>query len=184
MERREALLLTATVVGGTLIGSEFFLSGCARKTDVSSLFSDADLLILDEVGETILPETDRSPGAKAAKIGLFMKTIVSDCYSEKEQTIFINGILELDNLSKNAYGNGFLKLEAKQRYALIDKLDKTVRNTKNTTAPHFFQMMKELTLWGYFTSEPGATKALRYQPVPGVFKGCIPYQEGDKAWAT
>lgn len=43
-------------------------------------------------------------------------------------------------------------------------------------------MMKELTIWGYFTSEPGTTKALRYNPIPGRFDGCIPYT-GENAWA-
>ncbi len=42
-------------------------------------------------------------------------------------------------------------------------------------------MMKELTLWGYFTSEPGANKALRYIAVPGKYQGCIDYKKGDKA---
>ena len=45
-------------------------------------------------------------------------------------------------------------------------------------------MMKELTLLGFFTSEIGATKALRYVAVPGKYEGCIPYNKGDKAWAT
>ena len=45
-------------------------------------------------------------------------------------------------------------------------------------------MMKELTLLGFFTSEIGATKALRYVAVPGKYVGCIPYNKGDKAWAT
>jgi hypothetical protein len=45
-------------------------------------------------------------------------------------------------------------------------------------------MMKQLTVWGYFTSEAGATKALRYVPVPGRYEGCIPYTKGEKAWAT
>lgn len=49
---------------------------------------------------------------------------------------------------------------------------------------HYFAMMKELTLLGFFTSEPGATKALRYSAVPGKYEPCIPYQKGDKAWAT
>lgn len=47
----------------------------------------------------------------------------------------------------------------------------------------FFKMMKELTLLGYFTSEPGATKALAYVPVPGKFEGCVPLKPGQKAWA-
>ena len=50
--------------------------------------------------------------------------------------------------------------------------------------PHYFGMMKQLTLWGYFTSKPGATQALRYVAVPGRYEGCIPYKKGDKAWAT
>jgi hypothetical protein len=45
-------------------------------------------------------------------------------------------------------------------------------------------MMKELTLWGFFTSEVGATKVLRYVAVPGKFEGCVDYKKGDKAWAT
>jgi len=39
-------------------------------------------------------------------------------------------------------------------------------------------------LLGYFTSEAGCTKALRYIPVPGKYVGCISYRKGDKAWAT
>jgi hypothetical protein len=41
-------------------------------------------------------------------------------------------------------------------------------------------MMKQLTLLGFFTSEPGATKAVRYIPVPGRYDGCVPYKKGDK----
>jgi len=43
--------------------------------------------------------------------------------------------------------------------------------------------LKQLTIWGYFTSEVGATKALRYNPIPGRYDACIDYKPGDKAWA-
>ena len=49
---------------------------------------------------------------------------------------------------------------------------------------HYFHLMKQLTLLGFFTSEPGANKALRYIAVPGHYDGCVPYKKGDKAWAT
>ena len=48
---------------------------------------------------------------------------------------------------------------------------------------HYFKMMKELTLLGFFTSEVGSTKALRYIETPGHFDGCVPYKKGDRAWA-
>ncbi|NNK75598.1 MAG: gluconate 2-dehydrogenase subunit 3 family protein [Maribacter sp.] len=183
MNRRKALVLTSTVVGGTIIGSEFFLSGCTPKVKKEALFSDSDSIVLDEVGEIILPESNLSPGAKAAKIGLFMITIVSDCYDEKEQEIFKNGIIELDRRSNALYDSDFLKLDKQQKHDLLVLLDSEAKATLEQEPVHYFSMMKQLTIWGYFTSEPGATKALRYIPVPGDFKGCIPYAKGDKAWA-
>jgi hypothetical protein len=44
-------------------------------------------------------------------------------------------------------------------------------------------MIKELSLLGYFTSELGATEALRYNPIPGRYEGDIPYKKGDRVWA-
>lgn len=68
-----------------------------------------------------------------------------------------------------------------------DSIEETKGNFgygKATMPKHYFSMMKELTLLGFFTSEPGATKALRYSAVPGKYDPCMPYQKGDKAWAT
>lgn len=49
--------------------------------------------------------------------------------------------------------------------------------------PHYFTMMKQLTLFGFFTSEVGATEVLRYEAVPGRYDGCAPYND-EPAWAT
>ena len=48
---------------------------------------------------------------------------------------------------------------------------------------HPFRMMKELALLGYFTSEIGYTKAMRYVESPGRFEPCLPYTAGEPAWA-
>ena len=48
---------------------------------------------------------------------------------------------------------------------------------------HYFRMMKELALLGYFTSEIGATQAQRYVESPGRYDPCVPYTPGEKAWA-
>ena len=48
---------------------------------------------------------------------------------------------------------------------------------------HYFRLMKELTLFGYFTSEIGCTQAMRYRETPGRFDPCVPYTPGDPAWA-
>jgi hypothetical protein len=51
------------------------------------------------------------------------------------------------------------------------------------TPNHYFRMMKELALLGYFTSEIGCTQAQRYAETPGRYDPCAPYTPGDKAWA-
>ncbi|HEY8521849.1 MAG TPA: gluconate 2-dehydrogenase subunit 3 family protein [Gammaproteobacteria bacterium] len=50
--------------------------------------------------------------------------------------------------------------------------------------PHYFRMMKELALLGYFTSEIGYTQAMRYVESPGRFDPCVPYHEGEPIWAS
>lgn len=187
MNRRDALSATAVLLGGVIIGGHVFLSGCKAEETESELFREADLAFLDEVGETILPATEKSPGAKAAKIGAFMKTIVTDCYDSEEQAIFLAGIAKLKDLSLQQYQRSFLQLTAGEKTDLITALDKEAANyskNKSETEPeHYFSMIKQLALWGYFTSEPGATEALRYVPVPGKYEGCVDYNSGDPAWA-
>ncbi|HZZ76682.1 MAG TPA: gluconate 2-dehydrogenase subunit 3 family protein [Puia sp.] len=191
MNRREALSSVALLLGGTLIGSEMFLSGCTnenKKIGTAGLdFSPEDISFLDEVGDTIIPATD-TPGAKDARIGEFMHTIVRDCYNKTDQDIFIAGMSKLNEASKSMNGKYFLESNPEERKNLLIALDKEQKDytakKKATDPPHYFRMIKELTIWGYFTSEPGATKALRYVAVPGKYEGCIPYKKGDKAWAT
>ena len=190
MNRREALSSVALLLGGTIIGAEAFLSGCTssdKKIGAAGLnFSNDDIAFLDEVGETIIPATT-TPGAKEAKIGQFMKTIVTDCYEEKDQKIFTEGMVKLDEASKKKSGKSFLNSSPQERHDLLVELDKEQKEYMSKKKPedpsHYFRMMKELTLWGYFTSEVGATKALRYIAVPGRYEGCVPYKKGDKAWA-
>jgi gluconate 2-dehydrogenase gamma chain len=46
----------------------------------------------------------------------------------------------------------------------------------------FFRRMKELTLLGYYTSEAGAMKELKVNPM-GIYRGDIPYRSVGHSWA-
>ena len=48
---------------------------------------------------------------------------------------------------------------------------------------HYFRMMKELALLGYFTSEIGYTKAMQYRETPGRYDPDVPLAAGDRSWA-
>jgi hypothetical protein len=204
MDRRELLKMIAVLTGGAVIGGEVFLSGCKTNTSGGTTFSAENIALLDEVGETIIPATD-TPGAKAAKVGECMKTIVTDCYTEAQQKIFTEGMAGLDEACKKLNGKTFMDCTAEQRKAFLITLEKEAkefnkqRDEKDKAAKekarlemdpdyvgspsHYYTMMKQLTLMGYFTSEIGSKQALRFLPIPGKYDGAFPYKKGDKAWA-
>ena len=185
MERREAVKYISLLLGGTLVGANAFLTGCKSEGAREMAFTQDDIAYLDEVAETILPTTS-TPGAKAAKVGQFMTVMVNDCYTEADQKVFHEGLDKLNDAADKKFNNNFMKLTPQQRHDLLVQLDaeqKEYQKKKKKEDPsHYFRMMKELTLLGYFTSEIGSTQARRYVPVPGKFEGCIPYKKGDKAF--
>jgi hypothetical protein len=177
LTRREALARLSVLLGGALIGGDAWLRGetLAGKTNGRS-FTAADLALLDEVGETIIPATD-TPGAKAAGIGAFMAMMVTDCYDDVHHAAFQAGLAKLRD-------SGFLTASPAERTARLNALDaeqKQHHATKRIGEPaHCFRMMKQLTILGYFTSEIGATRALHFEEVPGRFDGNAPYKKGDR----
>jgi hypothetical protein len=209
MDRRELLKMIAVLTGGAVVGAEAFLSGCKNADTVGTVFTEKDVAFLDEVAETILPATN-TPGAKDAKVGQFMTTIVNDCYDEGDQKTFHEGMKKLNDDFDKKYGASFMKGTPQQRHDFLVELDKESKEhqkqrgefmeeqnkkqkeasekgikdfTKEQMPNHYFALMKQLTLWGYFTSKEGMTKALRYNPVPGHYDGCIDYKKGDKLFA-
>ena len=206
MDRREAVKYISILMGGAVIGADAFLSGCNTKTATSTEFTPENIAYLNEIGETILPGTT-TPGAKDANVGQFMTVMVNDCYEEGDQKVFHEGLDKLNEASKKKFDKSFMDITPQQRHDLLVEIDKEAKeyqkgvtdfNDKETEkekneiaggnsnykkqrkSPHYFTMMKQLTLLGFFTSEPGMTKALNYVPVPGRYEGCIPYKKGDK----
>jgi Gluconate 2-dehydrogenase subunit 3 len=204
MERRELLKIIAVLTGGALIGGDVFLSGC--KTTVKNgegLLSTDMIALLNEVGDTIIPVTD-TPGAKAARVGEFMNVFVSDCYRTDQQKAFTEGIAALDETCKKQFSKNFMALTAAERNQVLVALETDAKTFNeqlkqkeqmardaarqeikefNGAPLHYYSMMKQLTLLGYFTSEIGMKQALRFLPVPGKYDGAFPYKKGDKAWA-
>jgi len=192
--RREVILRVSTMLGGVaLVGQSAMLAGCATEptgdklaSAPNSLFKQSDITLLDEIADTILPETS-TPGAKAAGVGPFIAMMVVDTYYERDQQVVRDGLNSLQALCLRSYGAHFQVVTAAQRLTLVERLDAEQHHymqTREEGAPvHFFRMLKELTLLGYFTSEIGYTQAMRYTETPGRFDPCVPFSRGDKSWA-
>lgn len=175
VNRRDALKSMVLMMGGTMVGSTAILTGCAPENQIEGLnFSPSDIAFLDEVGDTIIPETD-TPGAKAAGIGSFIVMMVKDTYDAEQQKAFVDGLNSMRKTFKSESGSSFEEATVDQRTDYLNKM-------KEENVP-VIGMLRDLTVLGYFTSEIGATQALSYVEVPGRYDGCIPLEPGDKAYA-
>ncbi len=139
-------------------------------------FSADQALLLPELVETILPETD-TPGAKKAMVHVFVDLYVKDCYPKEQQTLFLQG---LDDLGVH---HSFLSLEKPAQLSLLKELETTERAQHLAEEKSFIKMLKNLTVLGYFTSQIGAEQAAEYIMTPGPFVGCIDMKPGQKVSA-
>jgi hypothetical protein len=185
--RVSALLGGAAFVGGTGLLAAYEKAGIPVEGALGE-FTAGDIAFLDEIAETILPAT-KTPGAKAAKTGAFMALMVTDGYSLAEQKIFREGMRRVDEATRAANNISFMEATPLQRLAALTALDHEQKRVSEAAGAanqpaHYFRMMKELALLGYFTSELGCTQAMRYVESPGRFDPCIPYTAGEPAWAA
>jgi hypothetical protein len=167
-------------------------------------FSADAIALMDEIGECIIPTTD-TPGAKAVQIGQFMALVVTDCFDDLQRSAFLFGLADIDARSREDYGRSFLSLTADERTLVLSGIqgeqrwrelwNRGERGARILVRPlvgplpaprqteHYLTMLKSLTVHGYFTSEIGATQALRHSSIPGAYDGCLPYKPGDRAWS-
>lgn len=190
MDRRELLKMIIAATGAAMVGLPALVHGQALAGGTKIHFSDADVDTLDEIAETILPRT-KTPGAKDAGAGAFMATFVSDCYTARQQATFRAGLADIDKRA----GGRFVSLVPQARTELLRTLDAEARKhavevTETGTAeegeamPHYFTMIKQLAIFGFFTSKVGATEVLQYVAVPGRYDGDLAYVAGTPAWGT
>lgn len=195
LSRREALRQVTALLGGVAItGSAGMLTAMLPGEAEARMalardagFSESDIAWLDEVADTLLPETE-TPGAKAAATGAFIALMVQNTYTKGEQAQFRDGIRQLEAHAAAEHGAGFMDLSPDKRLAVLEHFDAEqhayMENKSDDDPKHGFRMFKELALMGYFTSEIGTTQAQRWQETPGRFDPCVTRDPNDRSWAN
>lgn len=192
IDRREALRKTAMLMGAAVSVSALagVLQGCKASPELTykpDFFNEEQAGIISELAETIIPKTD-TPGAKDAGVPGFIDKILKECYSKEDQKHFLDGLAAFDKKAKEAYGDSFIYMDKDKQLEFVKAENEEAVKLKDKQGAErpFLLMAKELTLLGFFTSEPAATQVLQYEAVPGSYKGCIPLSEAGngKTWAT
>lgn len=174
-------------VGGL---SSYELISWYKKPDLTYLGSKKALIAA--LAECIIPKTN-TPGAKEAHVEEYILHVVGHGINRYEANAFIAGLEHLEKITHTKYQRAFYQCSGEQQAELLLKMRPGSFYTKwplLKKAQHkllgrsFFDLLKELTVTGYCTSEIGATQGLAYIHVPGHYYPCIPLENGQRCWAT
>jgi hypothetical protein len=184
LSRREAILRLALLMGASFITPRLRATDFGTSATPPTGYTPADLALLDEIGDTIIPPTD-VPGAKAIGIGAFMARMVTDCYRAEEQSAFRAGMAAITRDYRARFGEDYVGGAAANRTLFLNEISASLRPSQREKEPagstaaqsQYFRTMRELTILGYFTSEVVATNVLPWIEVPGSYDGNVPYRK-------
>jgi hypothetical protein len=190
MNRRRALIGISLFTGGvfaSFVGFKWLKSNASPSFD--SLIKSKKLL--SSLADCILPKTD-SPSASECNVPEFIIKMIMESTDPRTQNNFITGLTEVEEYSLSTFNKYFSdcsKFEKKQTISYFVEKGKEQSGMlgkiqNKILGKSFFTTLKEYTVIGYFTSEQGATMALRYSLVPSKYNACLPYVAGEKSWAT
>ena len=193
MERRDAIRYTAVFLGATMSASTVtaLLSGCTvdeSENWTPVFFNRQQTHFIRELSETILPRTT-TPGGKDALVERFIDTIRPLRYTVEENQLFLDELNAFMEKAEVDLGKGFGSVTVDKQLSWVQAIDqKSFEEIKDKTDlayadRPFYLRLKEQILGGYFSSEKVAKEYFAYDPVPGRYEGCIPYENVGRGWA-
>lgn len=208
MNRRTALKNLTLSLGYTVTAPTIFsiLSSCNAEAETwTPLFlSPEEQHIVTHLVDIIIPKSD-TPGALDVNIPQFIDLIFNEVESDENQSLFKTG----SGVFSKAFTTQFNREAAEGKKEDFEKLLITYFNlseeetellfeTQNTDAKaipsetmddytlyKFLLAVRHYSILGYCTSEKIGKEVTAYDPVPGVYKGCIPVEEATqgKVWS-
>ncbi|HZT30226.1 MAG TPA: gluconate 2-dehydrogenase subunit 3 family protein [Bryobacteraceae bacterium] len=171
--RSAAALLGLGVAASRLKAAQAALNALRRDPAEAKLqfFTPAQHELLDALTEMILPADEHSPGAHAAAVGKYIDLVVANSTPETQAAWRAN-LAAFEAFAGQA-GKPFLRAAPAQRAKVLEQLAARAARP-GTPAEHFFAQVREMTIFGYYSSEIGLLKELGYKgnQVLAAFPGC------------
>ena len=179
MNRREAMKNLALMFGANLITPiKRALADNFDPIELSgaNIFNNTQKDQITTITEIIIPATD-TPGAREANVVVFIEGMLQEWYNTKEKNKFIDALSDFTNFCNKNYKKHFTKLDKRDQIACIQALNSSKINTLDDGGESFFNQIKQLTIFGYYTSEIGMTVERKYLPNPGSYDGAYLYNK-------
>jgi hypothetical protein len=133
--------------------------------------------LVTRIAELIIPETD-TPGATTVKVNEFIDLLLAEWYSDEDKTAFLNGLSAIDAEATLVNETIFVNCRPEAQSALLTKWDTATGDPTPGSATAGFKKLKNLTIYGYFTSERVTNEVVRPVIFHPAFEGCIPFTPG------
>ncbi len=125
-----------------------------KKLEAETFFSTHELSTINVLADIIIPKDEISGSASEAGVPAFIEFIVKDM--PQHQTPMRGGLKWLDLECFERYEKAFKDCDAKQQLEIVDAIaypEKAKPEMKQGVA--FFNLMRNLTATGFYTSEIG-----------------------------
>ncbi|MDO6838861.1 gluconate 2-dehydrogenase subunit 3 family protein [Paraglaciecola chathamensis] len=144
------------------------------------LFTQKQMQQLRDICQLVIPKTDTAGAGDVDTHGFIDNQLVR-CHANWQQTQVVDLLKRIDAAAQKRFKKSFSEASESQQLALLSAIEEAEKEFGRDDAEHF-AFLKHMIVFGYFTSEVGATQELAYLPVPGGFKGSIEYSSVGKAW--
>ena len=172
------------------------LSSCTAEVETWKpvFLSESQKSLVSHLSDVIIPSGE-IPGALDVNVPQFIDKMINDLETDENKAIFKKGAaIFSDKVGKTSKSNvetgleTYFKLEGDaaekaKSYQWKSEKDITDNEKEEFFIYKFLFGVRQLTLFGYYTSKKIGTEVLSYDPVPGKYDPCIPLGDVGNAWS-
>lgn len=176
-----AATATALVAGNSISSALAYQPRQNSEDSNGVILTQRQMQILSDVCSVVIPRTD-TPSAADLDCHGFIDHQISQCHSLAEQQSVRRCLNDINLHSLSQFEHEFTQLTSEQQTKILVDVEQMQGFTQ--AQKEDFKFVKGLLVFGYFTSEVGATQVLAYQAVPGGYKASVPITPETKSWGS
>ena len=185
LTRRKAIRNAVLLLGGSISAAQIspLIGNVAAMGPnyIPKFLNEHHFHMTKRLVDLIIPESD-TPGALAANVHQFIDVMLDGWAAIDTRLRFLDTFNNIDSRSLALTGKKFSDATRTKQIKLLEVLDKESFSDNGTDIS--FREFKALVVFGYYSSEEGASVELRYDRIPGAYRGCIPLDEVGRSWST
>jgi hypothetical protein len=159
--------VTQVVVTEAAAAQTAVAAATAATASTAQFFTAAELALVDELTEMIVPADEHSGGAHAAGVAAYLDRTLAEKDPKiedyaRERHRWKDGLERVDKLAREMHGAAFLEVTPEQRVAVLERMAAN-EDAPKTFEERFFGELKTATTRAYYSSRVGMIDDIGYK---------------------